>query len=319
MLNWLVVGVGDIARKRVIPGILSEPRSRLAGVVTRDPTRAEKYGVPAFTDLNAALKESEAQAVYIATPVFLHMEQTLAALDAGAHVLCEKPMGMNYAQASAMNAAARETGRVLGVSYYRRMYGKVQRAKELIAAGAIGRPFLAEATSHDWFYPEDGFRAWLVYPKMAGGGPLFDIASHRIDLMNDFFGEPARVCGHCSTLVHSIAVDDNATVMIDYKSGVRALVDVRWHSKVARDEFRIRGTEGEINLTPLNGALLTYPGGHESIPAPENLHYPCIANFVAAVLDDGPLRSSGVSASVTDWVTEQIMKANSRDSLRPVH
>jgi hypothetical protein len=94
--------------------------------------------------------------------------------------------------------------------------------------------------------------------------------------------------------------------MIDYKSGTRALVDVRWHSKIARDEFRIRGTEGEMNLTPLNGPLLTYPGGSEEIPAPDNLHYPCIANFVAAVLDGAPLHSSGVSAAVTDWVTGQV-------------
>ena len=309
MLKWLVIGVGDIAVKRVIPAILAEPRSALVGLVTRDPKRVEPYRVPAFTELNAALKDSDAQAVYIATPVSLHEQQTVAALRAGRDVLCEKPMGMNYAQALAMNAVANETGRVLGVSYYRRMYGKVERAKQLIAAGAIGKPVIAEATSHDWFYPMNGFRAWLIDPKMAGGGPLFDIASHRIDLMNYLFGDPERVCGRRSTLVQPIQVEDNATVMIDYKSGVRALVDVRWHSKIARDEFRIRGTEGEMNLTPLNGPLLTYPDGVEEIPAPHNLHYPCIANFVAAVLDRAPLRSSGVSASVTDWVTEQVMTA----------
>jgi len=306
MLKWLVVGVGDIAVKRVIPAILAEPRSTLVGLVTRDPKRAEAYGVPGFADLNAALAESDAQAVYIATPVFLHEQQTLAALRAGRDVHCEKPMGMNYAQAMAMNAAALEAGGVLGVSYYRRLYGKVERAKQLIADGAIGKPVLAEATSHDWFYPTNGFRAWLIDPKMAGGGPLFDIASHRIDLMNYFFGDPERVCGQRSTLVQPVQVEDNATVMIDYKSGTRALVDVRWHSKIARDEFRIRGTEGEMNLTPLNGPLLTYPGGSEEIPAPDNLHYPCIANFVAAVLDGAPLHSSGVSAAVTDWVTGQV-------------
>jgi predicted dehydrogenase len=190
------------------------------------------------------------------------------------------------------------------------MYPKVDRAKELIAAGVIGRPVLAEAASHDWFYPTDGQRAWLIDPKLAGGGPLYDIASHRIDLMNYFFGEPQYVCGRRSTLVHPIGVEDNSTVMIDYRSGVRGLVDVRWHSKVARDEFRIRGTEGEMNLTPLNGPLLTYPGVSENVPPHDNLHYPCIANFAAAVLDGAPLRSSGASASITDWVTEQVMTAN---------
>jgi 1,5-anhydro-D-fructose reductase (1,5-anhydro-D-mannitol-forming) len=206
-------------------------------------------------------------------------------------------------------AAAQTAGRVLGIAYYRRMYPKVDRAKQLIQAGAIGTPVLAEATSHDWFYPAGGPRSWLIDPEMAGGGPLFDIGSHRIDLMNYFFGEPERVCGLLSTLVHPIRVEDNATVMIDYYSGVRTLVDVRWHSRIARDEFRIRGTDGEMSLTPLNGPLLTYPGGVEEIPAHENLHYPCIHNFVDAVLDGASLRSSGASAAVTDWVTEQVMTA----------
>ena len=112
-------------------------------------------------------------------------------------------------------------------------------------AGAIGRPVFAEATCHDWFYPADGFRDWLIDPALAGGGALYDVGSHRIDLMNYLFGQPMRVSGHLSTLIHPIQVDDNATVMIEHASGVRSLVDARRHSRVAREEFRIRGTDGE--------------------------------------------------------------------------
>jgi predicted dehydrogenase len=112
--------------------------------------------------------------------------------------------------------------------------------------------------------------------------------------------------------VHSGEVEDNATVLIEYESGVRSLVDVRWHSRVPRDEFRIRGTDGEIDLTPLNGPALAYPGGKEHLPAHENLHYPCVENFVSAVLENKPLCSTGATALVTDWVTEQVMDANSR-------
>jgi predicted dehydrogenase len=190
------------------------------------------------------------------------------------------------------------------------MYGKVQRAKALLDSGVIGRPVMAESTCHDWFHPVDGFRGWLVDPKLAGGGPLYDIASHRIDLMNYFFGKPSRVTGQLSTVVHRTAVEDNATVLIEYESGVRAMVDVRWHSRAYRDEFRIRGTEGEIDLTPLFGPDLVYPGGREDIPAPQNLHYPCVENFASAVLNGTPLLSSGRSAIVTDWVTEQVIKGN---------
>jgi len=306
MLNWLVVGVGDITTKRVIPAILAEPRSRLAGIVTRDARKAEAFGVPGWSDLKEAFQGVDA--VYVATPVFLHAQQTILCLRAGKHVLCEKPMGMNYAEACAMEQAARETGRVLGIAYYRRLYPKVDRVKALIESGAIGRPVFAEATSHDWFNPIGGHRSWLADPAQAGGGPLYDIASHRIDLMNYLFGAPRRACGYSSTLVQPVPVEDNASVLIDYENGVRGFVDVRWHSRVPRDEFRIRGTEGEIDLSPLNGDSLVFPGGRESVAAPENLHYPCVHDFVCAVLDGSPLRSSGASAMVTDWVTERVAK-----------
>jgi predicted dehydrogenase len=215
-------------------------------------------------------------------------------------------MALHYAEALTMQQAAAETGRTLGVAYYRRMYPKVARAKELMEAGAVGRPVFAEATSHDWFYPADGFRAWLVDPAVAGGGPLYDIASHRIDLMNYLFGQPMRASGYRSTLVHPIQVEDNATVMIEHAGSVRSLVDVRWHSRVPRDEFRIRGTEGELDLTPLNGPELVHPGGAEQIPAPGNLHYPCVENFVSALLDKTDLRSSGATALFTEWVIGQV-------------
>jgi predicted dehydrogenase len=305
MLRWLLAGIGDIATKRVLPAILAEPRSRLAGIVTRSPAKATPYAVPAWSELSAALAESGADAVYIATPVFLHAPQTIAALRAGKHVLCEKPMALHYAEALTMQQAAEETGRTLGVAYYRRMYPKVARAKELMESGAIGRPVFAEATSHDWYCPAGGSGAWRVDPAVAGGGPLYDIASHRIDLMNYLFGQPTRASGQVSTLIQPIQVEDNATVMIEHSTGVRSLVDVRWHSRVPRDELRMRGTEGEIDLTPLNGPELVQPGGVEQIPAPGNLHYPCVENFVSAVLDKTELRSSGASALFTEWVIQQ--------------
>ncbi len=312
MLNWLVVGVGDITTKRVLPAILGEPRSRLAGIVTRDPGKALPYGVPSWTNLADGLAHAGAEAVYIATPVFLHAQQSIESLRAGKHVLCEKPMAMNHAEALTMEGAAQESGKLLGISYYRRMYPKVDRAKELIAAGAIGRPVFGEASSHDWFYPGDGFRAWLVDPALSGGGPLFDIGSHRIDLMNYFLGRPERATGLVSTVVQPTIVEDNATVLIGYAQGVRAMVDVRWHSRVARDEFRIRGTEGEIDLTPLNGPSLVYPGGREEVPAPSNLHYPCIEEFVTAAVGGEAFRSSAAEALWTDWVTQRALSASGR-------
>src|SRR2546427_2963756 len=146
MLNWLVIGVGDITSKRVLPAILAEERSRLVGIVTRDPAKVAPYRIPAYTTLEAALRESETEAVYVASPVFLHAPQSIAALETGRHVLCEKPMAMNLAEAERMVAAGRASGRAFGVAYYRRAYPKGHPAMELIPQGAIGQPGLAGAT-----------------------------------------------------------------------------------------------------------------------------------------------------------------------------
>jgi len=304
MLNWIIVGIGDISTRRVIPAIQAESRSRLHGLVTRDPAKAAPFRARVWTSLDEAVSDPAVQCVYIATPVFLHAPQTIVSLRAGKHVLCEKPMAMNASDAGAMLQAAKEYGRTLGVAYYRRCYPKLKRAKELLEAGAIGKPVLAELTCHMWFDGK-GDRSWLVDPAQAGGGPLFDIASHRIDVLNFLFGQPQRVTGQLSNVVHADAVEDNATVIIEYFGGIRGIVDVRWHSKVTRDECRIRGTDGEIDLTPLNGPKLVYPGGHESLPPHANLHYPMVENFVDAVLDGAHLRASGESSIWTDWVIEQ--------------
>jgi 1,5-anhydro-D-fructose reductase (1,5-anhydro-D-mannitol-forming) len=306
MLRWLVIGIGDISTRRVLPAILAEPRSQLAGIVTRNPAKAERYGVPAWTDLAPALEDSGADAVYVGTPVSLHAPQTIAALRAGRHVLCEKPMALDYNEACGMQQAAKESGRILGIAYYRRLYRKVARAAQLLAEGAIGRPVLAEATCHDWFYPVNGFRAWLVDRAMAGGGPLRDIGSHRIDLMNHLFGRPVRAGGFTSTLIQPIEVEDNATVLIEYENGVRGVVDVRWHSRIVRDEFRIRGTEGEIEMSPLSGPALVSPRGSEAIPTHANIHYPTVENFVSAVLEGAALVSTGETALEAEWVMQQV-------------
>jgi len=307
-MNWLVIGIGDITIRRVIPAIQDEPRSTLYGVVTRDRAKAAPYDTRVWAILDDALADPAIDAVYVATPVFLHAPQTIAALRAGKHVICEKPMAMNEAEAHAMVQAGQESGKTFGVAYYRRCYPKLQRAKQLIEAGAIGQPVFAELTNHMWF-DGSGKRGWLFDPAKAGGGPLFDVASHRIDVLNFLFGQPQRATGQLSNVVHHYPVEDNATAMIEYANGVRGIVDVRWHSKTHRDECRIRGTDGEMELSPLNGPDLIYPGGHENLPVHPNLHYPMIENFLDAVEGKAPLLASGATSYWTDWVTEQVLAA----------
>lgn len=312
-INWLVVGIGDITRKRVIPAVLAEPRSTLYALLTRDPKKAETYpGVVVYTDLGEALRDPAVDAVYVASPVALHAEHTIASLRAGKHVLCEKPVAMNFAQAQSMAAEASNSPPVAGVAYFRRLFPKLMRAKQLIADGAIGKPVLLEAIYHGWL--ESPERGWLKDPLLAGGGPLYDVGSHRIDACNFLVGRPLRATGLLSNALHDLAVEDSATALIGYAGGVHGVVDVRWNSHIQRDQFRVVGVDGEINLDPLNGPglrLLRSDGmtTEEQLPSHANVHYPAVENFVSAILDGAPVACPINEAIWTDWVTEQVTRA----------
>ena len=105
-------------------------------------------------------------------------------------------------------------------------------------------------------------------------------------------------------------MEDSATVIIEYKSKVRGIVDVRWNSHVPRDEFRIMGTKGELDLTPLNGPSIVCPNGREEHPTHSNIHFPCVRDFVDAVLDGASLVSSGETAIWTDWITQKAVESS---------
>jgi len=318
-LRWALAGIGDIARKRVIPAIQSEPRSTLYGFITRDPAKAQEFpGTKSWATVEEAVADPAVDAVYIALPVALHARGTITALRAGKHVLCEKPMAVNFAQAQQMVAEARASGRFLGVSYYRRLYPKLIRARQLVKEGAIGRPLLADANCHSWLDTEG--RDWLRDPALAGGGALYDIASHRIDAMNFLFGKVERACGLLSNAVHRMGVEDSATVLMQLPGGVHVIVDVRWNSHVPRDQFRIIGEDGEINLDPLNGPELRVTTRGESrvenLPPHANLHYPVVENFVDAVLanDPGRLACPAEQGAWVDWTIEQVVRSQGRPS-----
>lgn len=312
IVRWLVIGIGDITRRRVLPAILDNSRCRLEALVTRDPEKALAYpSARAFRTLDEALLQAEIDAVYVASPVYLHAPQTVASLQAGKHVLCEKPTALNFAEAEIMVKAARDSRRLLAVAYYRRLFPKLIRARQLIQEGVVGDPVLAEANCHSWLdiatLGEN--RNWMLKPRTAGGGPLYDIASHRIDAMNFLFGTPAHATGVISNRIHALAVEDSATVVILYAQGIHAVVDARWNSHIKRDQFRVIGTDGEMNLDPLSGPELRYAGHSEFLPTHPNVHSPCIDNFVSAILDGSPLACPGDDAVETDQVISMALKA----------
>src|SRR5208282_652978 len=120
--------------------------------------------------------------------------------------------------------------------------------------------------------------------------------------------------------VHRMSVEDSATVLMQLPRGVHAVVDVRWNSRIPRDQFRIIGEDGEINLDPLNGPELrvtTREGVRvENLPPHANLHFPLVENFVDTVLANDPTRLAcpAVQGAWVDWVIEQVVRSQPRPS-----
>src|SRR2546421_2382921 len=148
-LSWGLIGCGDIARKRGAPALRDSADCDLVAVsrgrVELAETFAREFGVRKwYSAWQELLLDQEIDAVYIATPVNLHVSQTIAAAEAGKHVLCEKPMAMNVSECDRMIAAARANKVKLGVAYYRHFYPVIERVKEIIQASEIVAPVLAQ-------------------------------------------------------------------------------------------------------------------------------------------------------------------------------
>jgi predicted dehydrogenase len=300
VLNWGLIGAGDIVRKRVAPALRDLENCNLLAVSRNRAELAEEFakefGVERwYADWRELVADKDIDAVYIATPVFLHAEQTIAAARAGKHVLCEKPMAMSVAECDAMIAAGKNAGVKLGIAYYRHFYPSIIRAKEIIASDEIGKVVLAQMNAFEYFDPEpDNPRRWLLDKSKSGGGPMMDFGCHRLEVLTNLFGPVARVESMVTNNIFpDREVEDTAIALLQFDSGPLtpvASVTVTHAARESQDTLDIFGARGSIHIPVLNNAemrvVINGVERIESHPTHPNVHLPLIENFVAAVLEN---------------------------------
>ena len=315
-LRWGLIGCGDIARKRVAPALrdlancefvaVSRGRADLA------QSFAKEFGAPkAYSSWIELIADDAIDAIYLATPVDVHATHAIAAIEAGKHVLCEKPMAMNVAECDRMIAAARANQVKLGVAYYRHFYPVVRRAKQLIASGEIGQPVIAQINAFEFFNPEpDHSRSWLLRKDRSGGGPMFDFGCHRIEVLLNLFGPIAEVKAQTTNVVFEREVEDTAAALFQFESGACATLCVTHAAREAQDTLDIFGTRGSLHISNLNeGAMriVTADGERNEDHAPDpNLHAPTIRDFVDAVINDREPLVNGETGRMVAALEEQI-------------
>ena len=314
-IKFGLIGCGDIARKRVAPALRDSAVCELTAISRAQAQLAEsfakEFGASHFyAEWCDLLRDKEVQAVYIATPVDLHAEQTIAAAEAGKHVLCEKPMALNVSECDRMLEACRRAGVKLGIAYYRHFYPGIRRAKEIIQSGEIGNPVVVQMNAFEWFAPEPSHpRAWLLKRELSGGGPMFDFGCHRLEVLLDLFGSVRHVKAITSNSHFKREVEDVGVVTLRFENGTCATVTVAHSANEPQDTFDIFGSHGSIHIPVLNGGRLrvvTAAGEREEAhPVAANIHQPLIEDFALSIIENrNPVVDGHIGRTVAELEDE---------------
>jgi predicted dehydrogenase len=326
-LAWGLIGCGDIAKKRVAPALrdleqcdfvaVSRGRAELAGAF------AKEFGARRwYSTWQELLLDREIAAVYIATPVDLHAAQTIAAAEAGKHVLCEKPMAMNVVECDRMIAATRANGVKLGIAYYRHFYPLVERVKEILASGELGRPVIGQINSFESFDPPpDHSRYWLLRRDRSGGGPMFDFGCHRIEVLTNILGPIKTVRAMTANVLFDREVEDTATALFQFERGACGVLSVTHAAREPQDTLDIFCSRGSLHVPVLNeGSMRIVGAGAERIerhPPALNFHVPLIRDFVEAVINKREPWVDGETGRVVAMIEEKIYARDGENQGEP--
>jgi UDP-N-acetylglucosamine 3-dehydrogenase len=250
-----VIGCGAIAMRRHIPEYAVHPNVELVSysdrLLSRAQDMAEKYGGAAYDDFEKMLSEVKPDAVSICTPNALHAPMAIAAANAGAHVLVEKPMAVSTEEGEAMIAAARKNGVKLMVAHNQRFMPPHVKAKEILRSGRLGR-VLTFRTSFGHPGPErwsvDGKASWFFRKEEAFVGAMGDLGVHKSDLIRWLLDdEVVQVGAMIDTLdKKDTKVDDNAVCLLRMRSGAMGNLVASWTSYRGEDNSTILWCENGV-------------------------------------------------------------------------
>ena len=294
-VRWGLIGCGDIAQRCVGPALAAIPTCRLEAVSRRNPSKLDdcvqlfgaQRGYESWQDLCA---QDSIQAVYIASPVHLHREQAVKAAECGKHVLCEKPMALDSRECQSMVDAARRNGVQLGISYYRHFFPVILRLKQILAAGEIGDVMQIRIDAAETpLFSKDHPRYWIFEKDKAGGGCLMDFGCHRIEVMLHLLGAIVTVKAATGKVYDRHAVEDVATLLVEFENGAHGLLSVMRGGTEDRDTVTLLGTRGTVRVNTLSqGAITVTTAGSrqtETLPPHPNPHLPLIEAFTRCLLE----------------------------------
>ncbi|GAB3067519.1 Gfo/Idh/MocA family oxidoreductase [Salinicoccus sesuvii] len=258
MINVGIIGCGSIGVKRHIAEYTDIENVQLVAfcdpVIERAEAQQEIYGGKVYRDYNELLADKSVDAVSVCTPNYKHAEISIAALKAGKHVLCEKPMGITVDEMDRMIEAEKQSGKQLMVGHNQRLIKEHQVARDYIAEGKLGKIY-AFRTTFGHGGPEgwsvDGKDSWFFKKEQAAMGAMGDLGVHKADLMRYILGEEiVDVGGFISQEAKAFSnVDDNAVCILRTESNAVGTLQASWSFNGEEDNSTvIYGEKGVLNL-----------------------------------------------------------------------
>lgn len=249
--------------------VTDHPDAELAAIWDEVPERgqqaAKDYGAPFVAELDELLSMDDVQAVVVDAPTDMHHDVILRAIRAGKHVFTEKALSITTAESDEIVAAADASGLCCMISLPSRCNPEILFLKQVLDEGTIGDVTLMRARiAHSaalqgWF---QGHSLWFADPVAAGGGALFDLGCHTVDVMRWLMGAPRSVVSKMNSFTGKYPdVDDNAVAVVEFETGALGILDVAWVHAAGPNPIEIYGTRGFVGIRGLDGRpMLIVPG-----------------------------------------------------------
>ncbi|POF30873.1 Gfo/Idh/MocA family protein [Roseibium marinum] len=319
-MRWGLIGASTIASEWMIDAMRSVGDGEVAAVLSSSAERAGSYAdkhdiARGVADLDDLLSDPGIDAVYISTTNEKHFPQAMAAIAAGKHVLCEKPLAMNVADAIAMVRAAESAGLVFATNHHLRNAGSHLAIKQAIEDGRIGK-VLSVRVFHAVFLPPH-LQGWRINNPGAGGGVIPDIVVHDADTVRFHLEEdPQEVAAMSAASGLGEGVEDSCMSVWKMPSGAMVQTHESFTHKYPGTGFEVHGTEGSIvarnvmTQKPVGEIELVTGAGREILPFSEhNLYARAVAMFCDAVAGKGRPSASGVDGVKSLAVAEAVAEA----------
>ena len=318
-LGWGIIGIGNIVRSTMAPAMLVEPACDLVAAVSRDRDRANDFAREfgarlAYTDYDEMLANHEVDAVFIATPNLFHADQVVAAARAGKHVLCDKPLGTNVADAKRAFDACESAGVSLGINFHNRHLPWVRDVSRLIAGGTIGdvRVVQLQVASGPRQYDN-----WRADPVMAGLGSVHNVGVHGLDFLRVLLqSDPVEVMAMFDQAPGSGEVEMLALIQLRFENGVMVQYNANEKLRDPLNDIVIYGTQGRVmgrsfTRSRSDGelAILTDSGETTTRYQAPEAHRLSLAAFTNALLSGEEPNASGLDGLRSAQVCEAIERS----------